>query len=59
MVLFLIMGLCLGVVFVDIVILLILGYFVDLRYVLIYGSVYVIVDIFYFVVYVFGFVMVG
>lgn len=53
------MGLCLGVVFVDIVILLILGYFVDLRYVLIYGSVYVIVDIFYFVVYVFGFVMVG
>lgn len=58
-VLFPIMGLCLGVALVDTAILPTLGYLVDLRYVSIYGSVYAIADISYSVAYALGPVMAG
>lgn len=58
-VLFPLMGLCLGVALVDTAILPTLGYLVDLRYVSIYGSVYAIADISYSVAYALGPVMAG
>ncbi|XP_061175641.1 vesicular acetylcholine transporter-like [Saccostrea echinata] len=58
-VLFPIMGLCLGVALVDTAILPTLGYLVDLRYVSIYGSVYAIADISYSLAYALGPVMAG
>lgn len=58
-VLFPIMGLCLGVALVDTAILPTLGYLVDLRYVSIYGSVYAIADISYSAAYALGPVMAG
>lgn len=53
-VLFPIMGICIGVALVDTAILPSLGYLVDIRYVPVYGSVYAIADISYSIAYAFG-----
>lgn len=58
-VLFPIMGMCLGVAMVDTAILPTLGYLVDTRYVSVYGSVYAIADISYSIAYAIGPVMAG
>ena len=53
-VLFPIMGICIGVALVDTAILPSLGYLEDIRYVPVYGSVYAIADISYSIAYAFG-----
>lgn len=58
-VLFPLMGLCLGVALVDTAILPTLGYLVDVRYVSVYGSVYAIADISYSLAYALGPIMAG
>lgn len=58
-VLFPIMGICIGVALVDTAILPSLGYLVDIRYVSVYGSVYAIADISYSIAYAFGPILAG
>ena len=58
-VLFPLMGLCLGVALVDTAILPTLGYLVDMRYVSVYGSVYAIADISYSFAYAIGPILAG
>lgn len=59
LVLFPIMGICIGVALVDTAILPLLGYVVDVRYVSVYGSVYAIADISYSLAYAIGPIVAG